>query len=396
MDRYCEYCVNLRSVVYCKADAAYLCLSCDTKVHSANPLSNRHHRTLICDTCKRRPAYNLCYDHQKFMCRGCDLSQHKASFKHRKRVLNSYVGCPSARDLGVLWDFDLNQVVNGNVVLDYKLGSTPSASKNTSVVGLETNVHIKEFYRRLQGFPVLQQLVDLLKVESYDADHTGCVTRCQEHIVETDVDQFSRQLLFGGGPLDDPNMNLDPCSSPFTELDHIKSETDEIDLQGDSFWQCKSPIPSDQLWSQNMQDIGVCEEPVSLDDLNMPDIDLTFRNFEDLFRIEQEPSTAGQNTSMDTFVNNSESSPKKARYASQIMSFSHSRLSPESSSTVCIESGVSPSCGSLEQESSNEDKNVQLKDSKQGKCGYRKARSDTQRQTKSQNWKFRKHLNFYV
>ena len=63
---------------------------------------------------------------------------------------------------------------------------------------------------------------------------------------------------------------------------------------------------------------------------------------------------------MDTFVNNNESSPKRERYASQIMSFSHSSLGPESSSTVCIESGVSPSCGSLEQESLNEDKNVQL------------------------------------
>ncbi|GJU64341.1 hypothetical protein Tco_0608949 [Tanacetum coccineum] len=284
-----------------------------------------------------------------------------------------------------------SQIFNGNVVLNHKLGSTSSAPKNTSVLSLETNAHTKEFYGRMQGFPVLQQLVDLLKVQSYDADDIGCVTRCQEHIVETDdVDQYSRQLLFGGGNLDDPNMNLDPCSSPFTELDQKQSETDEIDLQGDSFWPCKSPIPSDQLWSQNMQDIGVCEEPSCLDDLNMPDIDLTFRSFEDIFGIEQEPSRAEQNTSTNTFVNNCESSPKKARYAPQIMSFSHSRLGPESNSTVCIESDVSPSCGSLEHESLHGDKNVQLKDSKQGKCGYRKARSDTQRQTKSQHWKFRK------
>lgn len=131
MDRYCEFCVNLRSVVYCKADAAYLCLSCDTKVHSANPLSNRHYRNLICESCRRRPSYVRCYDHQKFMCRGCDLSQHNASSKHRKRVVKSYVGCPSARDLGVLWDFDLNPFVDcSSRILDQKFG-------------LESNEYIK-------------------------------------------------------------------------------------------------------------------------------------------------------------------------------------------------------------------------------------------------------------
>lgn len=38
-----------------------------------------------------------------------------------------------------------------------------------------------------------------------------------------------------------------------------------------------------QFWSQSLQDLGVCEELGSLDDLNIPDVDVTFRNFEDLF-----------------------------------------------------------------------------------------------------------------
>ncbi|XP_035832318.1 putative zinc finger protein At1g68190 isoform X4 [Helianthus annuus] len=296
MDRYCEYCVNLRSVVYCKADAAYLCLSCDTKVHLANPLSKRHHRTLICDTCRRRPTYVRCYDHQRFMCRGCDLSQHDASSQHIKRVMSSYAGCPSARDLGALWGFDLSRFGDGSSTLDPKYGSNSCASSNTSGVSLETNVHVKEICGGMQSV-ILQQLVDLLRYQTTsDVDQIPSVIRCEDHKVDpNDVDQTSQQFWLGEKHPEHHEMILDPCSSPFTQLDRLESETDETDLPGDPFWQCKSRVPSGQLWSQNMQDLGVCEEePSCLDDLNIPDIDLTFRNFEELFRIEQEPTRPDQ------------------------------------------------------------------------------------------------------
>lgn len=38
-----------------------------------------------------------------------------------------------------------------------------------------------------------------------------------------------------------------------------------------------------------MQDLGVCEELVCQDDFNIPDVDLTFRNFEELFGSDQDP-----------------------------------------------------------------------------------------------------------
>lgn len=39
-----------------------------------------------------------------------------------------------------------------------------------------------------------------------------------------------------------------------------------------------------------MQDLGVCEELVCHDDFNIPDVDLTFRNFEELFGGDQDPT----------------------------------------------------------------------------------------------------------
>lgn len=39
-----------------------------------------------------------------------------------------------------------------------------------------------------------------------------------------------------------------------------------------------------------MQDLGVCEELVCHDDFNIPDVDLTFRNFEEIFGGDQDPT----------------------------------------------------------------------------------------------------------
>lgn len=47
-----------------------------------------------------------------------------------------------------------------------------------------------------------------------------------------------------------------------------------------------------QLWPQNMQDIGVCEELVCSDDFDIPDVDMTFQNFEELFGGDQDPIIA--------------------------------------------------------------------------------------------------------
>jgi len=44
-----------------------------------------------------------------------------------------------------------------------------------------------------------------------------------------------------------------------------------------------------QLWPQNIQDLGICEELVCRDDFNIPDVDLTFQNYEELFGGDQDP-----------------------------------------------------------------------------------------------------------
>lgn len=56
--------------------------------------------------------------------------------------------------------------------------------------------------------------------------------------------------------------------------------------------QCDSIWIFVQIWAQNMQDLGVCDEVGSFEDVNIPDVDVTFQNFEELFGSEQEPTNS--------------------------------------------------------------------------------------------------------
>lgn len=92
--------------MYCKADSARLCLSCDRHVHSANALSLRHPRTLLCDGCNLQPASVRCQDENLSLCLTCDCRLHQAGSErslHQRHSFDSFSGCPSAAELAVLW-----------------------------------------------------------------------------------------------------------------------------------------------------------------------------------------------------------------------------------------------------------------------------------------------------
>ncbi|KAL6909901.1 hypothetical protein ACP4OV_001560 [Aristida adscensionis] len=108
MGALCDFCGEQRSMVYCRSDAASLCLSCDRNVHSANALSRRHTRTLLCDRCASQPAMVRCLEENASLCQNCDWNGHNAgslSAGHKKQTINCYSGCPSSAELSRLWSF---------------------------------------------------------------------------------------------------------------------------------------------------------------------------------------------------------------------------------------------------------------------------------------------------
>lgn len=97
-------------MVYCRSDAAYLCLSCDRNVHSANALSRRHSRTLLCDRCLSQPAIVRCIEENVSLCHSCDWNAHNGSSSasgHKRQTINCYSGCPSAAELSRIWSFTM-------------------------------------------------------------------------------------------------------------------------------------------------------------------------------------------------------------------------------------------------------------------------------------------------
>lgn len=125
----CDFCGEQRSMVYCRSDAACLCLSCDRSVHSANALSKRHSRTLVCERCNAQPATVRCVEERVSLCQNCDWSGHNnkdsscsssSPQQHKRQTISCYSGCPLSSELASIWSFCLD--LAGQSVCEQEMG----------------------------------------------------------------------------------------------------------------------------------------------------------------------------------------------------------------------------------------------------------------------------------
>ncbi|XP_050220281.1 zinc finger protein CONSTANS-LIKE 5 [Mercurialis annua] len=77
--RRCDSCKTAAAAAFCRADSAFLCLSCDTKIHSANKLVSRHERVWLCEVCEQAPAAVTCKADAAALCITCDADIHSAN-----------------------------------------------------------------------------------------------------------------------------------------------------------------------------------------------------------------------------------------------------------------------------------------------------------------------------
>jgi len=89
--RVCDTCRSAPCRLYCHADSAYLCSSCDARIHAANRVASRHKRVWVCEACERAPAAFLCKADAASLCSSCDADIHSAntlaSRHHRVPIL---------------------------------------------------------------------------------------------------------------------------------------------------------------------------------------------------------------------------------------------------------------------------------------------------------------------
>lgn len=142
--------------MYCRSDAACLCLSCDRNVHSANALSKRHSRNLLCERCNSQPALVRCSEERITLCQNCDWLGHgptTSSSTHKRQTVNCYSGCPSAEEFSSIWSFVLDIPSMRETTCEQELGlmtinensnksaRVPPESQNASGSAQATDLH---------------------------------------------------------------------------------------------------------------------------------------------------------------------------------------------------------------------------------------------------------------
>lgn len=132
MEPKCDYCATRPAIIYCKYDLAKLCLNCDVHVHSPNPLSRRHTRSLICQKCFSQPGIIHCLDQKVSYCQGCQWHVSNCSaLGHRLQSLVPFSGCPSPTELSRMWSSILEPSVSS--LINPSIGSLPSVDPNNDM-----------------------------------------------------------------------------------------------------------------------------------------------------------------------------------------------------------------------------------------------------------------------
>ncbi|CAL9046771.1 zinc finger protein CONSTANS-LIKE 9-like [Musa acuminata AAA Group] len=233
MSHLCDFCGEQRSIVYCRSDAASLCLSCDRNVHSANALSQRHSRTLLCDRCSAQPAVIRCTEESVSLCQNCDWNGHAGSAVssgHKRETINCYIGCPSAAEFSRIWSFfqELPQIAESDC--EQGLGLMTINESNVS---------------NCWASP-----------ENSTLDVSGAGKMEEPEAVDK-----SNALI---GSSSGSAMCPMPCTADLT--------AGAVDLT------------TPKLSCPGTKDFEFCKDDI-YEDLNVDDVDLTFQNYEELFGV---------------------------------------------------------------------------------------------------------------
>ncbi|KAL0875500.1 hypothetical protein Bca101_025205 [Brassica carinata] len=94
--RSCDACKSVSAAVFCRVDSAFLCIACDTSIHSFS----RHERVYLCEVCEQAPAAVTCKADAASLCAACDSDIHSANplaSRHERVPVESFFDSAVAR-----------------------------------------------------------------------------------------------------------------------------------------------------------------------------------------------------------------------------------------------------------------------------------------------------------
>ncbi|XWS28064.1 hypothetical protein CRYUN_Cryun25bG0033900 [Craigia yunnanensis] len=82
----CDTCKSAAAAIFCRTDSAFMCLNCDSRIHSGNNklVSSRHERVWMCEVCEQAPAAVTCKADAAALCVTCDADIHSANTLARR------------------------------------------------------------------------------------------------------------------------------------------------------------------------------------------------------------------------------------------------------------------------------------------------------------------------
>ncbi|XP_057954645.1 zinc finger protein CONSTANS-LIKE 9-like [Malania oleifera] len=231
----CDFCGSQRSMVYCRSDAACLCLSCDRHVHSANALSRRHSRTLLCERCNSQPAFVRCVEERTSLCQNCDWMGHgvsTSSTTHKRQTIDCYSGCPSAAEFSSVWSF----------VLDIPTVDDSACERGFGLMSISKN--------------------------------------SDQNCLDTPEINGRQDLSAAIGVNDSKKVDKSSVWMGSTSMPQPTSSPDSVDQPSGS---ANLTVP--KLCCLGTKGPGLCEDDGLYEDFNMDEVDLNFENYEELFGV---------------------------------------------------------------------------------------------------------------
>ncbi|KAH7533532.1 hypothetical protein FEM48_Zijuj04G0140900 [Ziziphus jujuba var. spinosa] len=292
----CDFCGDQRSMVYCRSDAACLCLSCDRNVHSANALSRRHSRTLLCERCNSQPALVRCSEERVSLCQNCDWMGHgnsTSASSHKRQTINCYSGCPSAAELSSIWSFVLDFPSVGESACEQEMGMM-SITENSTENAWDSSENASGS-ARVNDVPSMDNKPSLWACSSSVPEHNSAAQVLDQPVGSASVtlpkssiwelDLYQMHLFF---PL---SIVHGLCLFPIHGYSLASFNLCKGNRGSSSF--LLALTPANELYKFHTFDMqlccpgtkgpGLCEDDDLYEDFNMDEMDLNLENYEELF-----------------------------------------------------------------------------------------------------------------
>ncbi|XP_022940033.1 B-box zinc finger protein 21-like isoform X1 [Cucurbita moschata] len=149
----CDVCNKDEALLFCTADDAALCSTCDHRVHHANVLASKHLRFPLlhpnnnnfplCDICQERRAFLFCQQDRAILCKDCDFPIHSVNEltqKHDRFLLTGVkLSCESAGNVPSSSSMSEKMANASSAPVSNSPSIAESSTSNAQTVGASTD-----------------------------------------------------------------------------------------------------------------------------------------------------------------------------------------------------------------------------------------------------------------